>query len=104
MVNVEGEFKHLLETSANRLQDFAVEYAFYVSINEMRGLPEMDANLKRTVFETCDCHKIDIVRPTVICTVDEKTLRGRLSEQTKSYCCSFINNQGYIAKGEQALL
>ncbi len=50
--------------------DFAVEYTLYVFINQIRRLPEIDANLKRTVLETCKRHKIDISTPRLIQRVE----------------------------------
>lgn len=50
--------------------DFAVEYTLYVFINQIRRLPEIDANLKRTVLETCERHKIDISTPRLIRSID----------------------------------
>jgi small-conductance mechanosensitive channel len=46
--------------------DFAVEYTLYVFINQIKRLPEIDANLKRTVLETCKQHKIDISTPRLV--------------------------------------
>jgi len=46
--------------------DFAVEYTLYVFINQIRRLPEIDANLKRTILETCKQHKIDISTPRLV--------------------------------------
>ena len=46
--------------------DFAVEYTLYVFINQIRRLPEIDANLKRTILETCKQHKIDISTPHLV--------------------------------------
>ncbi|NIR86085.1 mechanosensitive ion channel [Candidatus Bathyarchaeota archaeon] len=51
-------------------QNFAVEYTLYVFISEIKRLPEIDANLKRTILETCNRHKIDISTPTLIRTTD----------------------------------
>ena len=47
-------------------QNYAVEYALYVFINDIKGLPEIDAELYRTVFETCKKHKIDISTPLLL--------------------------------------
>ncbi len=47
-------------------QNYAVEYTLYVFINDIRGLPEIDAELYRTVFETCKKHKIDISTPLLL--------------------------------------
>jgi len=49
-----------------RFQDFAVEYTLYVFVNQIKRLPEIDANLKRTVLETCKQYKIDITTPRLI--------------------------------------
>ncbi len=49
--------------------NYAVEYTLYAFIQDIRRLPEIDANLKRTVLETCKQHGIDICTPTVIRTV-----------------------------------
>jgi small-conductance mechanosensitive channel len=50
--------------------DFAVEYTLYVFIDKIKRLPEIDANLKKTVLETCKQHKIDISTPRLIRRVD----------------------------------
>jgi small-conductance mechanosensitive channel len=50
--------------------DYAVEYTLYIFINRIRQLPEIDANLKKTVLETCKRHKIDISTPRLIQRVD----------------------------------
>jgi len=50
--------------------DFAVEYTLYVFINQIKRIPEIDANLKKTVFETCKRHKIDISTPRLIQRVE----------------------------------
>ena len=46
--------------------DFAVEYTLYVFTNRIERLPEIDANLKKTVLETCKQHKIDISTPRLV--------------------------------------
>ncbi len=46
-----------------KFQKYAVEYTLYVFINDIKGLPEIDAELHRTVLETCRRHKIDISTP-----------------------------------------
>jgi len=50
--------------------DFAVEYTLYVFINQIKRIPEIDANLRRTIFETCKRHKIDISTPRLIQRVE----------------------------------
>ena len=49
-----------------RFKDYAVEYVLYVFINDIKGLPEIDAELHRKVFETCKEHGIDISTPMII--------------------------------------
>ena len=49
-----------------KFQNYAVEYTLYVFINDIKGLPEIDAELYRTVFETCRRHKIDISTPLLL--------------------------------------
>ena len=49
--------------------NYAVEYTLYIFINDIKRLPEIDSNLKRTVLETCKQHGIDISTPTIIRTV-----------------------------------
>ncbi len=73
--------KALLEAAANlprvlkepkpyvwitKFQDYAVEYTLYAFINDIKGLPEIDAELHRTVLETCKKHKIDISTPLLL--------------------------------------
>jgi small-conductance mechanosensitive channel len=57
-------------------RDFAVEYTLYVFINQIRQLPEIDALLKRAVFETCKQHNIDISTPRLVQRVE--TDNGKL--------------------------
>jgi len=49
-----------------QFRDYAVEYVLYVFINDIKGLPEIDAELHRKVFETCKEHKIDISTPLLL--------------------------------------
>ncbi len=49
-----------------KFQNYAVEYTLYVFINDIKGLPEIDAELHRTVLETCKRHKIDISTPLLL--------------------------------------
>ena len=49
-----------------RFGDFAVEYTLYLFINRIKRLPEIDANIKRTVLETCKKHRIDISTPRLV--------------------------------------
>jgi small-conductance mechanosensitive channel len=46
-------------------QPYAVEYTLYVFINEIKKLREIDAELRKAVFEACKRHKIDISTPTL---------------------------------------
>jgi len=49
-----------------KFQNYAVEYTLYVFINDIKGLPEIDAELHRTVLEACKSHKIDISTPLLL--------------------------------------
>jgi len=40
--------------------NYAVEYTLYVFIQDIKRLPEIDSNLKRTVLDSCKQHGIDI--------------------------------------------
>jgi small-conductance mechanosensitive channel len=46
--------------------NFAVEYTLYVFTKEIKRLSEIDANIMRTVLETCKQHGIDLSTPTII--------------------------------------
>jgi len=49
-----------------KFQNYAVEYALYAFINDIKGLPEIDAELHRRVLETCKEHNIDISTPLLL--------------------------------------
>ena len=49
-----------------KFQNYAVEYNLYVFISDIKGLPEIDAELYTTIFETCKEHKIDISTPLLL--------------------------------------
>jgi len=49
-----------------KFRDYAVEYTLYAFINDVKGLPEIDAELHRTVLEACKRHKIDISTPLLL--------------------------------------
>lgn len=51
--------------------NYAVEYTLYVFIQQIKRLPEIDANLKKAVLESCNKHKIDISTPTIIRSIKE---------------------------------
>ena len=46
--------------------DFAVEYTLYIFINQIKRIPEIDANLRKVVLEICKQHGIDISTPRLI--------------------------------------
>jgi small-conductance mechanosensitive channel len=54
-----------------KFQSYAVEYTLYVFIQDIRRLPEIDAELHRAVLETCKLRSIDISTPLLL-----KQLRG----------------------------
>jgi len=49
-----------------KFQPYAVEYTLYAFINDIKGLPEIDAELHRSVLETCKRHDIDISTPLLL--------------------------------------
>ena len=49
-----------------KFQNYAVEYNLYVFINDIKRLPEIDAELHRKVLETCKEHGIDISTPLLL--------------------------------------
>lgn len=49
-----------------KFQNYTVEYTLYVFINDIKRLPEIDADLHRKVFETCRKHGIDISTPLLL--------------------------------------
>jgi small conductance mechanosensitive channel len=49
---------------------FAIEYTLYVFVNQIKRLRKIDADLKRTVLETCRLHEIDISTPQLLRRVD----------------------------------
>jgi len=70
------EVKDVLETPkpyvwVTKFGNYAVEYTLYVFIQDIKRLPEIDSNVKRTVLESCKQHRIDISTPTIIKTVKE---------------------------------
>ena len=55
------------------LLNFSVEYTLYVFINQIRMLPIIDSNLKRTVLDYCRRNGIDLSTPNLIQSVDGKS-------------------------------
>ena len=49
-----------------KFQNYAVEYNLYVFINEIKRLPEIDAELHRRTLETCKEHQIDLSTPLLL--------------------------------------
>jgi len=47
-------------------QSYAVQYTLYAFIDEIKALPEIDAELHKQVLETCKDHKIDISTPLLL--------------------------------------
>jgi len=54
------------------LLNFSVEYTLYVFISQIRMLPVIDSNLKRTVLDVCRKQGIDLATPNLIQSVDGK--------------------------------
>jgi small-conductance mechanosensitive channel len=55
------------------LLNFSVEYTLYVFVSQIRSLPVIDSNLKRTVLDVCRKHGIDLTTPNLIQSVDGKS-------------------------------
>lgn len=49
-----------------RFQNFAVEYTLYVFISKIERVPEIEAELKKAILETCKQHGIDLVTPNLL--------------------------------------
>lgn len=47
-------------------RDYAVEHTLYVFIEDVEALPEIDAELRKSVLETCKAHGIDISTPMLL--------------------------------------
>jgi len=47
------------------LGDFAVEYTLYIFVKQIKRLPEIDAELKKSVLETAKLHGIDLSTPQI---------------------------------------
>lgn len=56
-----------------KFQNYAVEYTLYFFIRDIKGLPEIDAELHRQVLETCKEHKIDISTPLILKQITRQT-------------------------------
>jgi len=49
-----------------RVLDYAVEYTLYVHVNDVKRIPQIDAELYRTVLATVKTHHIDIRTPLLL--------------------------------------
>jgi len=43
-----------------------VEYTLYIFVKQIKRLPEIDAELKKSVLETAKLHEIDLSTPRLI--------------------------------------
>lgn len=76
LLEAAGQISRVLEEPKpyvwiTKFQNYAVEYTLYVFINDIKGLPEIDAELYKTVFETCKKHKIDISTPLLLKQIED---------------------------------
>lgn len=55
-----------------KFQNYAVEYTLYVFVNNVKRLPEIDAELHRAVLQTCKQRKIDISTPLLLKQLKEQ--------------------------------
>jgi len=51
--------------------NFAAEYSLYVFVDDIKRLPQIDANLKHAVLDACKKHGIDITTPTIIRSIKD---------------------------------
>jgi small-conductance mechanosensitive channel len=58
-----------------RFENYAVEYTLYVYIDDIRALPEIDAELYRSVLATCQESEIDISTPLLLRRVESQSQR-----------------------------
>ncbi|MCW4015855.1 MAG: mechanosensitive ion channel family protein [Candidatus Bathyarchaeota archaeon] len=70
------EMNHVLKEPkayvwVTKFGNYAVEYTLYVFIDQIKRLPEIDAEIKRTVLEKCNQHGIDISTPTIIRSIKD---------------------------------
>ena len=54
------------------LLNFSVEYNLYVFINQIKRLPVIESNLKRTVLDACGKNGIDLTTPNLVQSVGGK--------------------------------
>lgn len=57
-------------------KDYAVEYTLYVFISDIKGLPEIDAELYKAVLENCKEHKINISTPLLLRQIQNRALEA----------------------------
>lgn len=60
-----------------KFQNYAVEYNLYVFINDIKRLPEIDAELHRKVLKTCKEHGIDISTPLLVKQLKDASAQPR---------------------------
>jgi small-conductance mechanosensitive channel len=51
--------------------NFAVEYTLYSFTRDIKRMAEIDANIMKTVLETCKQHEIDLSTPTIIRSLND---------------------------------
>jgi small-conductance mechanosensitive channel len=54
-----------------KFQNYAVEYTLYIFISDIKGLPEIDAELHKSVLEACKKNNIDISTPLLLRQVQD---------------------------------
>jgi small-conductance mechanosensitive channel len=60
-----------------KFQNYAVEYNLYVFINDIKRLPEIDAELHRKVLKTCKENGIDISTPLLLKQLKDASAQPR---------------------------
>jgi len=71
LLEAAGKVKQVLQDPKpyvwiTKFQNYAVEYTLYVFISDVKNLPRIEAEIYRTVLETCKKHKIDISTPLLL--------------------------------------
>lgn len=72
-INVEGVLKEPKPyVFLTDLLNFSVEYTLYVFTSQIKLIPTIDSNLKRTVLDVCRKHGIDLSTPNLIQSVSSQ--------------------------------
>lgn len=62
--------------------NFSVEYTLYVFVNQVKSIPKIDSNLRRSVLVVCRKHGIDLSTPNLIQSVKGQSTVYTQDEKT----------------------